>query len=918
MIGVILSTDASALQAENDEAVKRLKSENPGARISMHPATETVSFVRLRRGDGLPANRRAGRKTVGARNDEAMRFVGHHAQAFGLRAYADIELRRAERDRLGRSHLSYAQVYDGLPVFGASLKAHFDASDGLEAVTGTIVPDIDVSTRPSRTARQAERIALRFLAESIKEADLSARNSRLLIFRAGLARGVPGKNHLAYEVEIGNGTNVREFVYIDAHTGKFIDQITGVPDGLFRRAYDGQGLPFVPPEYPGSPFWTEGDAFPTASLEADNMILASAETYDLFANAFGRDSFDSAGATMDSIFNRGYGCPNASWNGIFISFCAGLTTDDITGHEWGHAYTQYTDDLIYQWQPGALNESYSDVIGETVDRINGRDDISADFPRTDGACSIFDGAPPPTLTVNNGSAAGSYFVTASVNEPPAPFTVGPAPMAIADPADGCGPIVNDVAGKIAIIDWSVNGAPSQCGSFARATNALVAGAAGIIFVAPATGRLNLGSRPEIGSVQVSNEDGETIKAGLPADATMEFTVGTDNSVSWLMGEDSTAPGLSGALRDMFTPGCFGDPGKVSDEVYVCSTDDAGGVHSNSGVPNHAFALMTDGGTYNGYTVNPIGLTKANHILFYAKTHYQGPATDFRGHADALEQSCADLTGTNLASLTGGSPSGEVISAADCAEVAKAILAVELRADPLQCSFQPLLAKNPPPLCPTGSKKPKKLFSDDFEKKNKGWTLDRDGTTPDFTPRDWILVSDLPGDRPGTAYFGPDPVIGTCAPGGDESSVLHLDSPAFKVKGQKAKKDKKGDKERELRMAFDHWVATEAGWDGGNVKISVNGGPWVLIDYTDFVYNSYNVFLFTAAQGNTNPIAGEQAFSGTDGGSVDGSWGTSIINLEPYAEPGDEVQLRFDIGVDGCNGVFGWYVDDVNVYQCESK
>ena len=30
------------------------------------------------------------------------------------------------------------------------------------------------------------------------------------------------------------------------------------------------------------------------------------------------------------------------------------------------------------------------------------------------------------------------------------------------------------------------------------------------------------------------------------------------------------------------------------------------------------------------------------------------------------------------------------------------------------------------------------------------------------------------------------------------------------------------------------------------------------------------------------------------------------------------QIRFDIGVDGCNGAFGWYVDDVNVYQCEIK
>ena len=106
-------------------------------------------------------------------------------------------------------------------------------------------------------------------------------------------------------------------------------------------------------------------------------------------NAFGRDSFDGAGGIMDSIFNRGYSCPNASWNGTFISFCPGLTTDDVTGHEWGHAYTQYTDGLIYAWQPGALNESYSDIFGETVDRINRRGVDTPISPRTADICSCW-------------------------------------------------------------------------------------------------------------------------------------------------------------------------------------------------------------------------------------------------------------------------------------------------------------------------------------------------------------------------------------------------------------------------------------------------------------------------------------------------------------------------------------------------
>jgi Zn-dependent metalloprotease len=933
---LLVSTNTFNALGKNADAFQRLESENPGARMSINSATDTLSFVVLQPRAAISRNgQRNSGNDINSKNSEAMAFVGRHAQAFGRKVgYNDVTFNRAERDRLGKTRLSYSQQYGGVPVFGARIKAHFDADDQLVAVTGTLVPDIDISIAPSRSAKQAEGAALRFIGATSDRGDLAVRGSRLLIFREGLAQGVPGDNHLAYEVEIGNGMDAREFVYVDAHTGKYIDQITGIYDALNRRVYDGLELPHPPFEYPDAPFWVEGDAFPTVDIEADNMILASEETYDLFANAFGRDSLDGAGIAMDSIFNRGYSCPNASWNGVFISFCQGLTTDDVTGHEWGHAYTDFTDDLIYQWQPGALNESYSDMVGETVDRINGRDDLIAVGARTDGSCSAYMGTPPPGFTVDNGAAAGDYFVTASVNEPPPPFIVGSLPMVHADPADGCALFANaaDVAGNLVIIDWEDNGAPAACGSGTRAGNAIAAGAAGIVFVAPASGRLNLGSNPGIASVQTSQADGAAIKASLPADATIEFTLGTDDSYDWLMGEDVVSDGIVGALRDMYTPSCFGDPGKVTDEVYVCGTGDQGGVHSNSGVPNHAFALMVDGGTYNGHTVAPIGLTKANHIQFYAKTHYQGPATDFVGHADALEQSCADLMGTNLASLMDGTPSGEVIAAADCAEVTNAIAAVELRTLPDQCGFEPLLAKSPPPLCPAGYKKPKKIFSDNFNKSNKGskgskgskdkksWTLSHDGTTEDFTDRDWMVVSDLPDDRKGKAYYGPAQGIGTCAPGGDETAVLHLDSPEFQVKKTKGSKGSKGNgpAPRELRMAFDHWMATEAGWDGGNVKISVNGGPWVLIDYTDFVYNSYNVFLFSGPQGNSNPIAGEQAFSGTDGGNVGGSWGQSIIDLQNYAVEGDKARLRFDIGNDGCGGIVGWFVDDVKVYQCEAE
>jgi len=898
----------SAASASSQQAIDRMKSENRGAKVSVNPATGTARFVRLGPASMLrlgTAPTEASAKAA-AFGSAAAAFVDRNAAAFGLRnGSADLALQRSETDRLGTTRLTYAQNYRGVPVFGATLKAHFDATGRLFVLNGVLVPDIDVSTTPSRGARDAEAAAVEFVD---REGSLSGAG-RLVIYREGLVQGVPGANRLAYEVVVSNGAT-RDFVFVDAHSGKVIEKISGTMDGLYRRAFDGAGAN-PGPNYPASPFWVEGDSLPTGSAEANNMIVASKETYDLFFNGFGRDSFDGAGAIMDAIFNRGgvNQCPNASWNGTFISFCPGITTDDVTGHEWGHAYTEYTDGLIYAWQPGALNEAASDIFGETVDLLNGRDQVAGNDPRTGDACSVHT-ALPPVLTINSpaaiagvkqaGSAAfGAQFFNVSGNVTLANDGGG------ATTSDGCEALVGFPAGDIALIDRG------NCPFTAKAANAHRVGASAVIIannaVGPAPGLGGADPTIVIPVMSLSLADAGLVKANFPVNATLAREFGSDNTARWLMGEDSTATGLVGALRDMWNPNCYGDPAKVTDSLYHCATSDNGGVHINSGVDNRAYSLLVDGGTFNGQTVTAIGLTKAAHIWYQAKVAYQHPATDFADHADALEQTCSDLTGVNLASLTTGAPSGEVISATDCAQVAKAVQAVEFRTPPTQCGFQPLLAKTPPTLCPPG-KTAKKLFVDNFNNGTSSadrWIETHAGVTSDFTERDWIVVGNLPEGRAGKAFFGVDYQGGTCAPGGDESGVIHLDSPVITVPNTAPMP----------RISFDHWVATEAGYDGGNVKISVNGGSWQVIPASAFIYNAYNATLFTAGQGNTNPMAGQQAFTGSDGGSVDGSWGRSIIDLTGIAKKKDKIQLRFDVGTDGCGGTFGWYVDDLQVFQC---
>jgi hypothetical protein len=210
--------------------------------------------------------------------------------------------------------------------------------------------------------------------------------------------------------------------------------------------------------------WAGGTA--QQRIDWQNEIDGALETYNLFASISSGAflSYNGAGATMRTVNNANISCPNANWNGTSANFCSNVTSDDVVTHEWGHAYTEFTNNLIYQWQSGALNESYSDIWGETVDLLNARQtDVPAGIRRN-----------------------------------------------------------------------------MHCSSLGR----------------------NFPGAPE------------------------------EASLRWQMGEDSTAFGTP--IRDMWYPECANDPGSVASPAYHCLLHDSGGVHSNSGVPNRAFALMVDG------------------------------------------------------------------------------------------------------------------------------------------------------------------------------------------------------------------------------------------------------------------------------------------------------------------------------------
>jgi Zn-dependent metalloprotease len=908
------------------ELIKSLKQTARGSvSVTIKKSTKFVGFVRSgRNGDLLPAVQGS------SAAEKASAFLRAYGGLFGVRnPNTELITSSSSKDSYGATHLSYEQTYKGVPVFGAVLRAHVDSRNDLTAVNGVFVPGIDLSVTPRLSPADASARAIAAVIadpprneetnEAASTAGLSAASTTLYVYRTGLIRGVPGSAQLVYQVEVTNGAGIREFVFVHANAGKIVNRYSAVNDALFRRLFE---------QNTSNQVWQEGDAFPgTLNIDQQHIVTFSGEAYFHFMNAFGRDSYDGAGHEMRSVNNDPtINCPNANWNGSTTNYCTGVTADDVVAHEWGHAYTQYTDNLIYQWQPGALNESYSDIWGETVDLVNGEGTDSPGAVRSVGSCSSFT-TPIPQLIINSPPSIAGECPAAGAQFGPALTPAGvTGNVVLADDgagttSDACTALVNGgaIAGNIALVDRGI------CTFVVKVKNAQNAGATAVIVANTSTGAFGTmgGSDPTITipSVMTTFQHGNLIKGELAngVNATLKAKGGPrEDSYRWLIGEDATAFNPTGfhAIRDMWNPTCLADPGKVTDAEYQCAPGDGGGVHTNSGVPNHGYALLVDGGTYNGHTVAAIGFVKAAHLYWRAQSVYQTPTTGFDDHADALEASCNDLIGAPLEGLsvtsTPAGPSGQSINAADCASVSEMIAAVELRTDPAaQCNFQPLLKQNPPALC-SATKNPPTLYQEGFEAGLGGWTLTNQGVYSGWPGLNWVQATSLPGGRAGSAAYGADPDIGNCDGGaGDVSGVMRMQSPAIHIPVS-SKLDS-------YRLTFEHYVATEAGWDGGNVKISINGGAYTLVPASAFLFNAYNTTLNPASAGNTDPLAGEPAFSGTDGGQVHGSWGQSQINLVALGvKAGDTIRLRFDNGMDGCTGVDGWYIDDVKVRACNKK
>lgn len=127
---------------------------------------------------------------------------------------------------------------------------------------------------------------------------------------------------------------------------------------------------------------------------------------------------------------------------------------------------------------------------------------------------------------------------------------------------------------------------------------------------------------------------------------IEFWADPDQG-DWLVGEDFVKFGSP--LRSMSNPKAEDNPDTYKGQHWESSSADNGGVHTNSGVQNHWFYLLSAGGSgtndrQNDYDVTGIGIDDAGAIAYRNLTFYLVQLSNYADAREGSLQAAEDLFG----------------------------------------------------------------------------------------------------------------------------------------------------------------------------------------------------------------------------------------------------------------------------------
>ncbi|MFY7794780.1 MAG: M4 family metallopeptidase, partial [Chitinophagaceae bacterium] len=328
-----------------------------------------------------------------------------------IRNVDELRLTTRETDALGFVHERYAQYFRKVRVEGGEYLIHL-RNGAVSSLTGDyrhIPAEMDVM--PSRTAGKALEDAIRHVGARVYAWDPSVKNGypgytgpggELVVWDGPM----PGKSgpRLAWKFDIyAQEPLYRAYVFVDARTGEVLATHSLIHDantpssgttlyngtqtftadltsGVYKlRSTAAIGGVETYSLGNGTSYAAATDVTSTTSVftsdpTANQAHWGAEKTLAYFKANHNRSSYNNQGATLKSYVHYSTNYVNAFWDGSRMTYGDGngttyraLVSLDIVGHEITHGVTQFSANLAYQNESGALNESFSDIFGEAIE-----------------------------------------------------------------------------------------------------------------------------------------------------------------------------------------------------------------------------------------------------------------------------------------------------------------------------------------------------------------------------------------------------------------------------------------------------------------------------------------------------------------------------------------------------------------------
>jgi Zn-dependent metalloprotease len=344
----------------------------------------------------------------------AIEALQHHPRAALETEGITYRVTDTIKDADGSTHVRLERRYRGMPVLGGDLVVHAPQA-GWRGVSQTLDRAVRVPATPVVSASAAaERTLAPAKATRTITGMTRAESTRLVV------DATSGTAHLAWEVVTAgtqeDGTPSRLATYVDATSGALIrreQQIQNV-DGSGQSLYSGtvplrvtqSGTTYLLKDPTrGNTYTTDlenrsdsmqcqlfgmgckvGTLFTGSDTVFGNGATSSREsaavdaqygtnqTWDYYNQVHGRNGIFGNGQGSYNRVHYGKGYVNAFWDGTKMTYGDGdgrdfgpLVSLDVAGHEMSHGVTENTAGLIYEGEPGGLNEATSDIFGTMVE-----------------------------------------------------------------------------------------------------------------------------------------------------------------------------------------------------------------------------------------------------------------------------------------------------------------------------------------------------------------------------------------------------------------------------------------------------------------------------------------------------------------------------------------------------------------------